>query len=667
VVVILRSACGDAVKTGVYAAVTLGFYSIRGVAMRPKLKSDVLYVPTGDGVHVFGAGADLALHGRSAYQWLDRIAAYLDGSTEFEVLVRNLPEDKRGVVEALVQRLHSAGCVVDAADDLPHGLTARELEAYAAEIAFIEYHRESAARRFETYRNSRVVVLGAGPTFVALVCSALHSGVRRLRAVQTPETDTNAVRLAELAAEAARRDPQQTLVHVALSDAEEAEFAQADVVLHVASASAVDRALRLGRLCRASGTLLVQGLVLDDVAWLGPVGPAWESAWLRWGARGPFRPGEFLTGPAAAVVAGHLGLAAFRAVTGITTADDAKLTRIDLESLRTSTHAFLPHPAMRPARPETEAEFADRIGLLSNADPVTEEDFSARAARCFDSHVGIMRRLDERDFTQLPLNVTEAVLHAEGEARVFGVGRSFAEARRRAALRGLAEYATTSLDPRRLGAGATVWGWDIADRRARAVPATEVFSIGTGLSARLSWDDAVTDGIAQHCAQLAVADVLAGRARPAALDPTHVAADPRARCHLDLLCSAGGSARVADVGGALGIPVLAWWQGDRPVAVTCGPVAVADGLEQVVLDRQATVSGEFAYAPAHLSGLDCLDGLDRPPKAATGADRLPVPDREDMLGAMRARRLRPVVVPLDHDPAVHEVLPTILRVLLVDE
>ncbi|MEU8569875.1 hypothetical protein AB0C51_16225 [Streptomyces pathocidini] len=633
--------------------------------MRPKLKSDVLYVPTSNGVHVFGAGADVALRGPSAYQWLDRLAPHLDGSAELDDLLRGLPADKRGAVEALVRRLHAAGCVLDSAEGLPHGLTERELDTYAAEIAFIEYHRDSAARRFESYRNSTVVVLGSGPAFIALVCSALRSGVRRLHAVRTPEAPTNTARLAELAAEAAHRDPQQTLVDIALSgepDGEETAVADADVVLHVASAPAVDRALRLARLCRSSGALLVQGVVLDEVAWLGPAGPAWESAWLRLGAQGPFRAGEFLTGPAAAVVAGHLGLAAFRAVTGVTGPDDTELTRIDLETLRTSTHAFLPHPATRPARPEAEAEFARRIERLSTGDRVTEQDFSARAARCFDPHVGILRKLDERDFTQLPLNVTEAVPHTGGGARVFGVGTSFAEARQRAALGGLARYAVDSVDPRRLAPGATVWGWDIVGRRVTAVPAAGVFTAGAGLAARLSWDDALTDGIGQHCAQLAVADVLDGRSRPAAaLDPADWALGPDARRHLDLLRSARGSVRAADIGGALGIPVLAWWQEGRPVAVTCGPNAVAEGLEQAVLDRQAALADEPDYAPAPVSGLDLP-----PEPAAEPARRPDEADRQDMLRALRSRGLRPVVVPLDHDPAVHAVLPGILRVVLVD-
>ncbi|MGK4585826.1 hypothetical protein [Kitasatospora sp. HPMI-4] len=628
--------------------------------MRPKLKSDVLYVPTGDGVHVFGAGADVALRGRSAYQWLDRIAPYLDGSREFEDLVRDLPDDKRTVVDTLVRRLHAAGCVVDATEDLPHGLSARELETYAAEIAFVEYHRDSAARRFESWRNSAVVVLGSGPAFTALVCSALHCGVRRLRAVRTPENATDTVRLAELAAEAARRDPDQTLVQVPLSAEEEAALARADVVLHVAaSAREVDRALRLDGLCRASDTLLVQGLVLDDVAWLGPAGPAWESAWLRLGAHGPFRPNEFLTGPAAAVVAGHLGLAAFRAVTGVTTADDTKLTRIDLETLRTSAHAFLPHPAARAARVETEARFTDRITRLSRADPVTEQDFSARAARCFDPHTGVMRELAEGDFTQLPLNVTEAVPHSEGVPRVFGSGLGFAEARQKAALRGLAVYAAGAADPRRFGPGGTVWGWDLAGQRVRAVPAAEAFTVATGLSARLSWDDAVTDGIAQHCADLALSDVRAGRARPVAVEPAGPALDARARRFLDLLRSARGSVQVADIGGALGVPVFAWWQEGRPVSVTCGPSALADGLEQVVLDRQAALAGEPDYAPALIRGLDL-------PARASEVRRPPEGDRRQLVDALLRRGLRPVVVPLDHDPEVHELLQAVLKVVLVD-
>ncbi|MEV6566969.1 hypothetical protein [Streptomyces kronopolitis] len=114
--------------------------------MRPRLKSDVLYVPTGDGVHVFGAGVDLALRGRSAYQWLDRLAPHLDGSVELDALLGRLPDDKRQAVRALVRQLRAADCLIDAGEDLPHGLTPWELETYASEIAFLDAFRSPPRR-----------------------------------------------------------------------------------------------------------------------------------------------------------------------------------------------------------------------------------------------------------------------------------------------------------------------------------------------------------------------------------------------------------------------------------------------------------------------------------------------------------------------------------------
>lgn len=636
--------------------------------MRPRLKSDVLYVPTGDGVHVFGAGADLALRGRSAYQWLDRLAPHLDGTAELDDLVGRLPDDKRQAVYALVGQLHAAGCLIDAGEDLPHRLTPQELETYASEIAFIEYHGDSAARRFETYRDSEIAVVGAGPVFVSLVCSALRSGVRQLRAVCTEEAVTNAERLAELTAEAATRDPEQMYRQIPYEEGElERLVDQVDAVIHVADGTGADRALRLDELCRSTGTLLVQGLVVDDVAWLGPAGADWRSAWLRLDARGPFRPNAFLTGPAAAVVAAHLGLAAFTALTGIVAAMEAaegarKVTRIDLETLRTSTHAFLLHPAAAPARPETREEFTRRIERLGAAAPLDEATFSRRAARCFDPYVGVLRALDEGEFTQVPLHVTEAVPRAEGAAPVHGAGTGFAAARRDAALRGLASYAAHHPDERRYGPGGTVWGWSPDERRAEAVAACRVFTTDheVGVAARLSWDESMADGLAQQCVRLALRDVAEGRSRPRPVRLRPDALAPGERRLLDLLSASRGSVEVADIGEALGVPVLAWWQSGRPAGATCGEEAVVEGLRAVLLDRQSVMTGESAYAPARWGRLGAPVTCDE--------SELPVPAGPGrMVEALRSRGARPLVVPLDHDPAVNEVLPFVVRVVIADE
>ncbi|WP_434451788.1 hypothetical protein [Lentzea sp. E54] len=611
--------------------------------LRPRLKSDVLYVPIDGGVHVFGAGADVALHGGGAYAWLDRIAPYLDGSRELGELVGALPADKADAVTAIVRRLAEAGCVVDATEDEPHGLTARELETYSSEIAFLDYYGASAARRFERYRNTPVTVFGSGPVFVSLVASVLRSGVRTVRAAISPEGVTDTGRLSTLVDEALSHDPAQRFDLV-----ERPEIGASDVVLHVAEEGALERALLLDERCREAGATLVQGYVLGDVAWLGPVGDGWLSAFRRVAATPA--PNRFLTGPAAAVVAAHLGTLALRVLTGVVRREDTELTRIDLETLRTSTHPVL--PVVSPA-PESHEAFARRVDGLLRARASTPEEFSERAAACFDRHAGVIRDLDEQDFTQIPLNVTEALLPEPGTQRVFGAALGFREARAKAALRALAVH---SADPRR-GTGATVPAvtllpgeHGISLGEVVELPAATVFSVDTGLAAGLSWADALADGLGQHCARVAVEDVRAGRVRPVPVDlGDHRSGLPA------LVVAAGGRLRVADVGAALGLPVLAWWQGAEVVAVTCGPDAVLDGLTAVALDSQGALTGEQDYRPVPITGVPAPEGTPVPARAATAAE---------MLKALRDRGFRPVAVPLDHDSVVHELVPGILRVLV---
>ncbi|MEU7599242.1 hypothetical protein AB0B79_40620 [Streptomyces sp. NPDC039022] len=238
------------------------------------------------------------------------------------------------------------------------------------------------------------------------------------------------------------------------------------------------------------------------------------------------------------------------------------------------------------------------------------------------------------------------------------MAHGFAEARQRVALRGLARYAVTAPDPRRFTEDGSVRGWDLAGKEVTTVPAGDVFTPGPGVAAALDWTGAVTAAVAQQCARLAVEDVRAGAAEPVRLDVAGASLDEAGRRHLDMLRPAGGEVTAADIGTALGVPVLAWWQGVRPVGVTCGPDAVTDGLELVLLDRQSELTGESAYAPQPVPGLGA------PPRGPGGAAVPADADLPALVEALASRGRSPVVVPLDHDPAVHEVLPNVVRVVL---
>ena len=46
---------------------------------RLKLRDDAFYAPTGDGICIFTNTGKVVLTGPSVFQWIDRLAPYLDG------------------------------------------------------------------------------------------------------------------------------------------------------------------------------------------------------------------------------------------------------------------------------------------------------------------------------------------------------------------------------------------------------------------------------------------------------------------------------------------------------------------------------------------------------------------------------------------------------------
>ncbi|MFD0473627.1 hypothetical protein ACFQ0B_39240 [Nonomuraea thailandensis] len=131
----------------------------------------------------------------------------------------------------------------------------------------------------------------------------------------------------------------------------------ADVVLQVSAD--LDELVATARACEAAGIVLGQALARPAEVWLSqvrrPSQTAGESGWHRLAglpAAAPAAPDEdLLVGPVPTVVAAVLALACFSHVTGLDTSTERALTRIDLRSLDTLPHRFLPHPLAggRPA------------------------------------------------------------------------------------------------------------------------------------------------------------------------------------------------------------------------------------------------------------------------------------------------------------------------------
>jgi bacteriocin biosynthesis cyclodehydratase domain-containing protein len=252
----------------------------------------------------------------------------------------------------------------------------------------------------------------------------------------------------------------------------------------------------LNRLCVTHKKNLIQATIVDDHAWVGPLvretqEGCWECAMLRLQgnltnmreqlplyafqdqATAPIS--HFVALPTAAFVANLLGFEVFKSVTEAGPAETTgNLIEVNLETLRTQKHPFMPHPLCRTCQhpePRTQALFLDTIRQLEQGEeaqasdqPSGDEDlFSKQVASCFETRLGLFSSLDEGDLVQLPLSVCRAVVsnpmpqeQAENPPAVLGFGLTFGTARKRAAERACEIYAASLVDRRLLPSVQTI-------------------------------------------------------------------------------------------------------------------------------------------------------------------------------------------------------------------
>jgi putative thiazole-containing bacteriocin maturation protein len=655
------------------------------------------------------------------YQWVDRLAPYFDGNASQAELTDGLSADRAATLDQLIEMLTGAGFVKDVETDRPHMVSPADTDIYAPQIAFIDYFCDSALARFQEFRHARLVAVGSGQTLTALVAANLVMGLRTVEVMVTPECPTDLDRLQEHLQAARQRDPDQTLTVQRVTDwdsderAVRAALSPFDAVVHVSDRPMLARARMVDRVCQAEGTVLMQAVVVGDQAWIGPLlgsdaerGAGWESAWRRLQATRTGPAGrrvrfaftddptaalsQYLTAPTAALVAHHAGVAVFQQLAGVPAPETrGQLLRVDLATLQTTVHRFHPHPSCLPVAhlvPPSPHALAETVERLGRREPVDEQIFSAQARGCFDDELGLFTFLDDNEFQQLALHVCRVTLSnpaprsgADEPVTAVGVGTDLAAARRRAMQRACELYAASVVDERRLvhdpDQGIRMWGYDLAEKAPRLVPAASVFPPLRGLvpspesaphlASGFSWAEAVTTALASVCWQLTVAELdLDGEPFPR-LDLDAGLLDEHGARYAGILRNWEAPVTVYEVTGRLGIPTFAFCVGSKTVAYRAG-VDVREvlrcGLEQVVAYEQARANHQPEYAPPDVPDLPHRTRGGRPtlPQPSSSGDW--VHQQHRLCAALVRHGHRVVVVPLDHDPAVADVLPYIVNLVV---
>jgi hypothetical protein len=370
------------------------------------------------------------------------------------------------------------------------------------------------------------------------------------------------------------------------------------------------------------------------------------------------------------------------------------VTFLDRRTLRTSTHNVTAHPYDVPAKQRAHDEFRRGRADLRNGRPLSRPELTRRWQRLSDERFGAFTGLEETRLRQLPLKATLARMSdpcglLSGPPAVAGVGIDTESARERAILQALAAYGSIVVDPRLLvdaggrflgppdgdasrllesvrdgSVDAFVRAIDLTDGRDRLLPARQAFGVlrapelaPCGTSAAPGWQQALTNGLLQHCVRLTVCGPAFQARRHRALAAEDFDQDPGVRFLAAMVKAAGIGITLHDITGPAGVPVVA-------CVPASGQTVYGGGAKLTEAVREALTAALFRYQlrcdpvlRATIGPNPASDIWTNPASSASLS-----PDR--LVDALASVGYTPSVFALDHDGGVLEAFPYVLRVII---
>ncbi|OAS86001.1 MULTISPECIES: putative thiazole-containing bacteriocin maturation protein [Metabacillus] len=432
-------------------------------SMRLKVKRDTFFLPEANsGVYFRNNVSSFRMEGSMIDKWVEKLIPMFNGEHTLESLTNGLPGQYRDRVYEIAETLYQNGFVKDVSRDQPYQLTEQVLKKYASQIEFVDSFVESAAFRFQTYRQAKAMAIGSGAMFVSLVSALLDSGLPKFQILITDRNQTNIQRLQDLVAHARTTDPEVEVEEISLTSWKEI-VEPFDYILYVSQEGNVEELKLLHRICREKKKVFIPALCLQQIGMAGPfVLPSsencWESAWRRLHRSELYKKNQIskFSTTAGAMLANLIVFELFKNITGVTEREqNNQYFLLDLETLEGNWNNFIPHPFVTghplvrlvddyDARIKRESERQETGKLLLFFNKLTSEA------------TGIFHTWDEGDLLQLPLaqcRVQPIDPLSDGPAELLKCmicsGLTHEEARREAGLSGIEAYGnriTTLLD-----------------------------------------------------------------------------------------------------------------------------------------------------------------------------------------------------------------------------
>ncbi|THA86588.1 TOMM precursor leader peptide-binding protein [Streptomyces sp. A0592] len=445
--------------------------SYRAVAAtRPRIRRDVLFTETPDGVLFHNADGGFRLTAKSAYRFATLIVPHLTGEHSVADLCRGLGEAQQAMVGELVRTLYERDfarpvTAPAAGQPAPDPDVARR---YAPQIAYADHYSDDAEARFLRFRDTRVAVLGDDDIARWCASSLIRNGsalVGVTAALRTPAPATRASGAsgapeldAEVAEAVADGCPAQlrTLPTDPGREPSWAELSDYDLVVVTGGRTAPARLLPLLRAGIPAGRTLLPAWSYGADAVIGPLMTSgtpgcWACAALRLGAAagrdggaaaelwstlalpgGPAAAGPEPGRPLAAMIGNLLGYEVFRTTSGALPAETAGQVIVqDMASLDVTAEPLLAHPRCPFCAPDPQeaGRAADPVDLAEAGTTAAPALLTLDTARAADAlveelnrrsalvrpYTGVFTRYADEPLTQIPLKLS---------AVEFGTGRT---------------------------------------------------------------------------------------------------------------------------------------------------------------------------------------------------------------------------------------------------
>lgn len=428
-------------------------------SMRPKVQGDTFFLPDQNGGMYFRNNVgSFRMEGRTIDQWIEKLIPVFDGEHTLEDLTDGLPDSYRERVYEIAALLYQHGFVRDVSEDRPHRLPSEVLKKHAAQIEFLDSFGGSGAYRFQSYRQSRVLAVGAGQFFVSLVAALFESGLPKFHVLVTHPESTNWQRVMELAAHARKTDPSASVEEITLPKEGRNAWREVvkpfDAILYVSQEGDIEELKVLHEGCRAEKKVMLPAVCVGQAGMAGPLTHpdsegCWESAWRRIHQVVICKDPQLHTfsSTAGKMLANVIVFELLRTVTGVTESDRKhQFFLLNLETLEGDWHSFLPHPLVIG---RTSAERVHDLDLLleENSHSKGSKGLLPFFSLLTSAESGIFHIWEEGDLRQLPLaqcRVQAADPLSEGPADLLPdivcAGLTHEEVQREAGLAGIEAY-----------------------------------------------------------------------------------------------------------------------------------------------------------------------------------------------------------------------------------